>query len=157
MNYENLVVASSDVQLFISVGSTTLQLATGTSLQYTLAQNVQDLFAIGQIDPIANKSLNATFAAQLSLQSGEYETILDALNATVSSVGEFYASMLNMPPFTISWCYQMNGLVIPKTVSYALQSCRAENVGGAVDRNDPETISSWSIKGTGIVRRVTPL
>ena len=135
---------------------TCLSVATGTELSYTFSQNIQEIFAIGDTDPIGIKRSNASYAASLSLQEGEQQTIIDAINATLP-VTEQIAAMHQLKPFSISWSYTMKGLATPRTIVYTLLNAMVQEQGGSVNRNDVETIGSLSLRGTGVQRNIVPL
>lgn len=157
MNRQELIVASSEVKIYITLANgTCLSVDTGTELSYRFSQNVQDIFAIGDTDPIGIKRLNATYTADLSLQEGEQQTLIDAINATLDTNKQI-ASMHQLDPFSISWTYQMEGLATPRTVVYTLMNAMIQEQGGSVSRNDVETIGSLSLRGTGVQRNIIPL
>ena len=71
------VVPSKDVQIYLTFeGLPAIKIGTGTSLNLQYSQTVQDIFAIGETDPIDLVQLNAQYAATLSHQTGEQHTIL---------------------------------------------------------------------------------
>lgn len=153
--YQNYIIASSEVKLYLTLANgTTLNMVTGTELSYNFAQQVQDIFAIGQTDPIGTKKINATYTANLSLQEGELQTIIDAANATFAATAQI-ATLLQLEPFTITWTETMAGL--NKTVSHSLLNCRVPQQNGTTNRNDAETIGSIELKGTGVARTIVPI
>ena len=78
------VVPSKDVQIYLTFeGLPAIKIGTGTSLNLQYSQTVQDIFAIGETDPIDLVQLNAQYAATLSHQTGEQHTILDAINGAL--------------------------------------------------------------------------
>ena len=89
------VVPSKDVQIYLTFeGLPAIKIGTGTSLNLQYSQTVQDIFAIGETDPIDLVQLNAQYAATLSHQTGEQHTILDAINGALPAGQTLYASML---------------------------------------------------------------
>ena len=157
MNRQELIVASSEVKMYMTLANgTCLSIDTGTELSYRFSQNVQDIFAIGDTDPIGLKKLNATYTADLSLQEGEQQTLIDAINAVLGD-NEQIATFNQLDPFSISWSYEMKGLASPRTVVYTLLNAMVQEQGGNVSRNDVETIGSLSLRGTGIQRNIIPL
>lgn len=157
MNHQDIIVASSEVQMYLTLSNgTCLSIDTGTELSYTFSQNIQEVFAIGATDPVGIKKANATYAANLSLQEGEQQTLIDAINATLPAT-EQIAAMHQLAPFSISWSYAMKGLATPRTVVYTLLNAMVQEQGGSVNRNDVETIGSLSLRGTGVQRNIVPL
>ena len=148
------VIASPDVSLMIQVqGGTPITLTTGTELSYNFTRNTQDIFAIGSAEPIQIVSLNSTYTGGMSLQTGEYQTLLDAIN----SGSTLYASLLQVPSFTMSWSYAISSGATPRKITMSLLECKFSDDNGSVSRNDPETISQLSFRGIGVQRSVSPL
>lgn len=155
MAYNSLIISSAQTQITLSYGANVYNLVTGLQLSVDKTQDVTEIFAIGSNPPIGIKKLNQRFTATLALQTGEYETILDAINASIS--GGFIASLLDLPPFSLGWSIQMNDLIVPKSIIYSLDNVMASSDGYSVDRNSPETNQSLSLQGTGISRTVLNL
>lgn len=155
MSYNSLIVSSAQTQITLSTESQVFNIVTGVQLSVDKTQDVTEIFAIGSQTPIGIKRLNQRFAGSLSLQTGEYETLLDAINASISS--GFIASLLDLGPFSLGWTIQMNDLIVPKSIIYSLDNCVAGSDGFSVDRNSPETNTSINIQGLGITRTVLNL
>ena len=157
MDKQNLIVASPECQMYTNIGGVSLQLATATEFSYAFATAVNEIFAIGQKPPIGLIDINKTYTGELSIQSGEAQTILDAINATVRG-SNFYATFLELPPFTLSWSYKFKTDVgTSRTVTVSMMNCIVSNEGGSISRNSPETITSFSIRGIGAQRNVIAL
>ena len=119
------VVPSKDVQIYLTFeGLPAIKIGTGTSLNLQYSQTVQDIFAIGETDPIDLVQLNAQYAATLSHQTGEQHTILDAINGALPAGQTPYASMLQLPPFTLTKTMSLRNSATPKTVSESLLGCK---------------------------------
>lgn len=155
MAYNQLIVSSAQTQITLSTGSQMYNIVTGTQLSVDKTQDVTEIFAIGSNPPIGIKKLNQRFSGSLTFQTGEYETLLDAINASITS--GFIASLLGLGPFSLGWTIQMNDLVVPKSIIYSLDSCIAASDGYSVDRNSPETMTAINIQGLGITRTVLNL
>lgn len=155
MSYNPLIVSSAQTQITLSTGSQMYNIVTGTQLSVDKTQDVTEIFAIGSNPPIGIKKLNQRFSGSLTFQTGEYETLLDAINASITS--GFIASLLDLGPFSLGWTIQMNDLVVPKSIIYSLDSCIAASDGYSVDRNSPETMTAINIQGLGITRTVLNL
>lgn len=156
-NYKELVVPSSDVQLYITVdGLQPLKLETGTRFSRVFAQTVSDIFAIGEKDPIAIIDLNCNYTATLVIQSGEYNTLLDAINASLDATSKLYASMLEVPSFTLTCSYAVSSAGIPKAATVSLLNCKVSEDSDEVNANDPQTLTTISVRGRGIMRSVIP-
>lgn len=152
------VVPASDVQIYVTFdGLPAVKIGTGTSLNLTYSQTVQDIFAIGESDPIDLVPLNAQYAATLSHQTGEYQTILDAINGALPAGQTPYATMLQLPPFTITKTMNLRNSLTPKSVSESLLGCKCENSSSDTNRNDGETLSSINIRARGVQRSVAPI
>jgi hypothetical protein len=92
------VVPSKDVQIYLTFeGLPAIKIGTGTSLNLQYSQTVQDIFAIGETDPIDLVQLNAQYAATLSHQTGEQHTILDAINGALPAGQTPSASLIHAP------------------------------------------------------------
>lgn len=149
------VVGSKDVQIYIKLpGIPAIKIGTGTALNLTYSQSVQEIFAIGEEDPIDLINLNAQYTATLSFQTGEYQLILDAINGVVDVP---YATLNQVPNFTLSKTMFLRNSAIPKTVTESLTNCKIENNSADTNRNDPETLTSLSLRGVGVRRTVAPI
>lgn len=152
------VVGSKDVQIYIKLPNIpAIKIETGTSLNLTYSQSVQEIFAIGYQDPIDVIDLNAQYTASLSFQAGEYQLILDAINGALPSTEAPYATLNQIPSFTLSKTTTLANSSIPKTVTESLMNCKVESNSSDVSRNEAETITSLSLRGIGITRTVAPL
>ena len=152
MNYQNLIVASPEINLTLTYGSNVVKIDTGVQLTFNASQDVQEIFAIGQKPPIGVISLNQRFTGKITFQSGEYEIVLDAINATLPA-GQFIASMLDLNGFSLGWTINMGGIT-PRTIIYSLDFCRINSIDYSADRNSPETNNVLAMQGTGITRTV---
>lgn len=153
--YEPYIISSANVQMNLSVGSNVFNVATGVQLSVNMGQDVTEIFAIGNLTPIGIVNLNRRFSANLSLQSGEYETILDAINASITT--GFISSLMDLRSFSIGWSLSMSELLVPKTIVYSLDNCRINSNDFSSDRNSPETNTSLSIQAIGLTRTVRNL
>lgn len=152
------VVGSKDVQIYIKLpGIQAIKIETGTALNLTYSKTVQEIFAIGTADPIDLVDINAQYTATLGFQTGEYQLILDAVNGALDAVTAPYASLDQIPQFTLSKTMTMYNTSIPKTVTESLMNCKVESNSSDVNRNDPETLTSLSLRGVGIMRSVAPI
>jgi hypothetical protein len=152
------VVPSKDVEIRIKLPDIpSIPIETGTSLNLTYSQTVQDIFAIGASDPIDIQDLNAQYTAQLSFQSGEYQLILDAINGGIPAGTAPYATLNQVPTFTLSKVTKLRNATIPKTVTESLMNCKVETNSSDTNRNDAETLTSVSLRGVGIQRTVAPI
>lgn len=157
MTYNPLIISSAETQITLQKGSSIFNIVTGIQLSVSQTQDVQEIFAIGQLPPIGVKRLNQRFTASLSLQSGEYETLLDAINAGATNPADYIASMLDLDQFSIGWSISMSGLLVPRMIVYSLDNCASSTVDYSLDRNTPETNTSLSLQGIGITRDVRNL
>lgn len=151
------VVGSKDVQIYIKFpGIPAIKIETGTTLNLTYSKNVQDIFAIGAEDPIDISPINASYTATLALQTGEAQLILDAINAGLSGGEAPYATINQVPSFTLSKTMFLKNSTIPKTVTESLMNCMIDNTSSDVNRNDAETLTSIGLRGIGVQRTVAP-
>lgn len=152
------VVPSNDVQIYVKIGDLpAVKIDTGTTLNLTFSQTVQDIFAISHADPIDNVGLNSQYMGQLSFQSGEYQLILDAINGALPPTIAPYATFHQIPPFTLSKTSFLRNAAIPKTVTESILNCRIENTSSDTNRNEAETLTSLSVRGTSLSRTVAPI
>ena len=79
--YEPYIISSAEAKMNITHRGQMFDIVTGVQLSISRTQDVQEIFAIGRLEPIAKKVINKRFTGNMSLQTGEYETILDAINA----------------------------------------------------------------------------
>lgn len=156
-NYENLVVSSADVDLYLTLaGVPPIQLFTGVQLQVTVSQDVSEVHAISQVDPIALKRATRRYTGTFSIQNGEYEqNILNAVNGTALYAATPIASLLELRSFTLSWKMYMGTDVAPISYMYALNNCMLSSQDLSIERNSVETTISFNLTATGLTR--TPL
>jgi len=114
-NLSEYIVPSSDVQINMTFsGIPSMKLDTGSRLNWANSQSVQDIFAISHVDPIGIVALNATYTASVTMQSGEYNALMDAINAAAPA-GQLYASMLEVAGFTLTCAYALKNAGTPKS------------------------------------------
>lgn len=153
--YEPYIISSAEAKMNITHRGQMFDIVTGVQLSISRTQDVQEIFAIGRLEPIAKKVINKRFTGNISLQTGEYETILDAINASITT--GFISSLTDLGNFSIGWTLEMTGLIVPRTIIYSLDSCAISSDDFSVDRNSPEINTSLAIQGIGITRSVLPL
>ena len=112
---------------------------------------------LGMFIDIDLVQLNAQYAATLSHQTGEQHTILDAINGALPAGQTPYASMLQLPPFTLTKTMSLRNSATPKTVSESLLGCKCEQSSSDTNRNDAETLSSINIRARAVQRSVAPI
>lgn len=155
------VIPSKDVKIFCSIVGMNQPVAIETmaSLSRVYSRSVQDIFAIGQEDPVDVIATNSSYTADIELQAGEYNSLLDLFNEVAISGGLTggYASLLQIPLFTLTYVYNMTRAVPMRSASTSLLNCMFDNDSASIERNDPETLVSASMRGTGIIRSVSPL
>jgi hypothetical protein len=157
MALQEFVIPTKDVDMYINVNGTPLKIDTGARFNRAYAQTLENIFAISHSDPIAVASTNANYSASISLQSGEYHALLDAINATVAAGGALYASFLQLPPFTFTVSWHMKNMVVPRTVSMSFFNCQVSEDSEDTSANDAQTLVSLNMQGTGIKRDVYPI
>lgn len=152
------IVSSKDVEVRLTFpGIPSIKIETGTTLNLTWSRSVQEIFAISYEDPIDVESLNAQYTANLSFQTGEYHTILDIINGALPAGVAPYATLGQLPSFTLSKSTIMRNAAIPKTVTESLMNCKVETNSADTNRNEVETLSSISLRGVGVRRTVSPI
>lgn len=150
--YEPYIISSAETSLSLTYNGQMYDIVTGVQLSISRTQDVQEIFAIGRLTPIGKKRINQRFTGTLVLQSGEYETILDAINASITT--GFISSLSDLNNFSIGWALRMDGISPPRTAIYSLDSCSVASDDFSIDRNSPETNTSLSLQGIGITRSV---
>lgn len=154
-------VPSKDVKIFCSIAgmSQPIAIETMASLSRVYSRSVTDIFAIGQEDPIDVIATNASYTADIQLQAGEYNSLLDMFNdvAVAGGLTGGFASLLQIPLFSLTYVYNMTRAIPMRSSSTTLLNCLFDNDSASVERNDPETLVSASMRGTGIIRAVSPL
>lgn len=153
-NYENLIISSADVSMNILVNGVMISVDTGVQLQANVAQDTQEIFAISQTDPIGIKRLNRRFTGSLSIQAGENEQILDAINAILPTP---IASLCELSGFSLTWTLKMGTVAEPRQYNYALNNVSVSSDDFSVDRNSPETQKSFNFTALQLVRKVVTL
>lgn len=152
------VVPSPDVQSYLKVVNIpALRIETATSINLTYANTITDIFAIGTKDPISIEDLNAQYSGSISIQSGEAQLILDAINGGLPATTPPYATLAQVPSFTYSRTMSLLNAAVPKTVTESLLNCKIESISSDVNRNDPETLTTISFRGVGVQRTVSPI
>lgn len=149
------VVGSKDVQGYFKFdGIPAIKVETGSTFNLTYNQSVQEIFAIGSVDPIAVSETNAQYTASLTLQTGEMQLVLDAINAAADVP---YATIQQVPAFTFSKTVALRNSAIPKTVTESLLGCKIESVSSDTDRNNVETLTTLTLRAVGVQRTVVPI
>lgn len=155
--FPQLVIPSQDVKLMINgPWGIPFYLNSVASFNYEDAQNTQDVYAISHKKPIAVVSVNTTYSGSMDLQSGEAGLLLDAINAKQPS-GQLYASLLDIPYFTVTMTRQYKNTGTPMSEIITWENCVLDRNSGSVTANDAQTMTSISFRGTGISRKVTLL
>lgn len=152
------VVGSKDVKINITLPNIpSIQIDTATAINFNWSRTVQDIFAIGFEDPIATTGINSNYTATLSFQTGEYQIIMDAINAKLPAGTAPYASLNQLPSFTISKTMYMRNTAVPKTITESLLGAVIESNNSDTNRNEAETLTSLTVRGRSVTRTVTPL
>lgn len=152
------VVGSKDVQFHMKFpGIPSIMIETGTSANLTYSQTVQEIFAIGTGDPIDVTSLNAQYTATLTLQTGEAQILLDAINGGLPAGTAPYSSLNQVPSFTLSKTTNLYNTTVPKACTESLMNCKIDNNSSDTNRNEGETLTTISLRGVGVQRSVAPI
>lgn len=152
------VVGSKDVKINITLPNLpSIQIDTATTISLNWSRTVQDIFAIGFEDPIATVGINSNYTGTLSFQTGEYQVIMDAINAKLPAGVAPYATLNQIPSFTLSKTMYMRNTAVPKTVTESLIGAVVESNNSDTNRNDAETLTSLTVRGRSLTRTVTPL
>lgn len=157
MAFQELVIPTKDVEMWINANGTPLKIDTGARFTRGFAQTLENIFAISHSDPIAVASTNANYTLAIALQSGEYHTLLDAINGVLPAGSPLYASWLQIPPFTFTVSWHMKNMPVPRTVSISFFNCQISDDSEDDSANDAQTIVNISMQGTGIKRDVYPI
>lgn len=152
------VVPSKDVRILMTAGNLpSIPLSTATALNITDSKTLTPIYAIGSAEPLTIEDVNAQYTATLTLQTGELDEILNAVNGALG-VGETpYATLSQVQDLSLTVSSQMKNAAIPITVSLTLVQARIDSSSSDYNRNDPETLTTISFQGVGYSRRVTPL
>lgn len=157
MARQELIIPAKDVEIWITVLGVTVKLDTSSRLSRSFVQTLENIYAIGSGDPIGVSDSNASYTITLTAQSGEYQVILNAINAAVPAGGDLHASFLKLPPFTLTYAHKMLNMIVPSQISTTMFNCRVSDDSEDVSANDPATYSSIGMQGTGIKRVVVPI
>jgi hypothetical protein len=157
MALQELVIPTKDVDMYVNVNGNPIKIDTGARFTRGYAQTLENIFAISHSDPIAVASTNANYNLSIALQSGEYHTILDAINGSLTAGTPLYASWLQIPSFTFTVSWHMKNMVVPRTVSISFFNCQVSEDSEDDSANDAQTLVNISMQGTGIKRDVYPI
>lgn len=152
----SLVIGSKDVKIRLTLPNMpSILIESGLSLNSTTNQTVQEVFGIGTKQPIDLVDQNVQYTASLTMQSGEYHLLLDAINN--NSTGILYAELHEVPEFTLSRTYVITDAAQPKTVTVSLLRCKIESESSDVNANDVQTTTALQLRGIGIRRESAPI
>lgn len=152
-----LIVPSKDVQIYFTTNNLpSIKIVTATALNVTSTKTLQPIYAIGTAEPLSIEDVNAQYNITLTLQTGDIEQILDAVNGALPAGVEPYADLSQLDEFSISVSNYMRNATVPYTVTKTLVQCKADSVSTDYNRNDPETLTTISAQGIGINRIVSP-
>lgn len=157
MSKQEIIIPSKNVQIWLTYENITVKLDSSSRLSKTFTQTIDNIYGIGYEDPIGIVNSNAAYSTQLTLQTGEYQILLNAINGVLPAGAEMYASFLQVPVFGLSITYAMNDLIVPSTCTWTLNNCRVNEDSEDITANDPATYTTIGIQGTGITRRVAPI
>lgn len=153
-----LIVASKDTQIYLTFPNLpSIKVVTGTALNITDTKTLQPIYAIGTAEPLSIEDVNAQYTATLTFQTGDYEQLLNAVNGSLDPTQEPYATIGQIPSFSISVVSALRNAETPITVTNTLVNCMTDNRSSDYNRNDAETLTTLSAQGTGITRIVTPI
>lgn len=156
MTRQELIIPAKDVEIWINVYNRTIKLDTTSQISKTWVQTLENIYAIGTKDPIGVADSNASYSSNLSLQTGEYHVLLNAINALAPPTG-LHASFLTVPAFTLTIAHKMLNLITPSTVSTALFNCRVSEDSDSTSANESATYTTLALQGTGLKRDVSPI
>lgn len=157
MPYQELVIPSKDADIYINVTGVPIKIDTGIRFNRSFTRTVDPVFAISHEDAIATSSSSASYGHSLSLQSGEYHVILDAINGSLPAGQAPYASWLHLPPFTLVVAEHMKNMVLPYTVLTSYLNCQISSDSGSIEANSTNSEVDLEATGTGIKRSVFPI
>lgn len=157
MQRNELVISAKDVHVWIGVNNRTYKFETATQSGYSFTRTVENIFAISNEDSIATKGNSKQYNFDLSIQSGEYHQLLNAINGDLPATADLYASFLDVPQFTITFAWNMLDLLVPEADSVTIQNVLCSSDSGSAAANDTSTLVSLSLQGTSIVRNVKPI
>lgn len=153
-----LVIPSKDIQIYFSTnGLPSVKIVGGATINLTDTKTLQPIYAIGSQEPLTTEDVNAQYNFTLTLQTGDYDQILDAVNGALPAGEVGYATWGQIPQFSISVVFYLRNAEVPRTVTKTLIQCKTDSNSHDISRNDAETLTTISGQGTGIDRIVTPL
>lgn len=151
----SIVIGAQDVKIRIKLPDLpSILIESGQSLNTTISRTVQEVWGIGSEPPIDLVTQNAQYSASLTLQSGEYQLLLDAINNVLATP---VAGLHQVPEFTLSKTYTFTSTDVPKTVTETLLRCKIESESADVSANDIQTTTTLQIRGIGKQRLVEPI
>lgn len=156
MDKSEYIVSSADVDIYIGFeGGVPIKLETGSSLNWRCSQSVNQIWAISYKDPIAVKSINASYSGSLEFQSGEWNALLNYYAATNTTP---IPSLINSPKrLVISVTYNHKNPINPYAATTTFQQVVVSDENGTVNSNDPQSMVSIDFQGVGISRKTQVL
>lgn len=157
MDKSEYIVSSADVDITIGFsGGIPMKLETGSALEWRFTQSVNPIYAISFKDPISIKAINATYSGSLTIQSGEWNALLNAYAAQYPTAP--IPSLMNSPvKLTLTVTYYHKNPVNPYAANTSFQSVIVSDESGSVNANEAQTLVSIDFSGVGIVRKTVPL
>ena len=88
LNLNALVTQSSEFEHSLTVGTQVYKLLTLKDASKKNSQTVQNIYAIGQLGPIATKSVNIQRSFSGALQSGEYNELIASIQVAYPNIND---------------------------------------------------------------------
>lgn len=157
MMRQELIIPAQDVKIWLGVDGLIVAADTATSLSRAFVQQVDNIHAIGSADPIGIVYGTKNYTIDMTLQSGEYQAILNAVNAQLPAGRELYATWLQFRQITVTWVHNMVNLAVPQSISTSMLDAKISNDSEDITRESMETNTTINFTGVGLKRTVTPL
>lgn len=152
------VISSEQTQIYFTPQNLpSVRVGTGTAINFSDSQTLTEIYAIGTREPIDVVDINAQYNGTLTFQTGDYEQLLNAINGNLAAGETPYATLSRIPAFSVSITVTLSNAAVPITVSTTLVNCKMESRSSDYNRNDPETLTTISFRGTGLARTVSPI
>lgn len=148
LNLNNLVTSSDRYSVSVVFGNLTLQLNTVQDISKDHSQTVANAYAVGTKSPISSKAVNEQYNGTMSLQSGEYDELIQALQTEFSQIN----GLMDISEFSATIAFDI--IRVNKDTGWVdlWRSVQFNKESDKVEKNSTETIVSVGFMATGYTK-----
>lgn len=152
LNLNNLVTSSDRYSVSVVFGNLTIQLLTVQDISKDHSQTVSNAYAVGTRGPIATKAVNQLYNGTISMESGEYDSLIQALQAEFITIN----SLMDVSQFSATIAFDI--IRVNKDTGWVdlWRSVQFNKDSDKVEKNTTETVVSLGFMATNYNRYQIP-